>query len=100
MSIIKGMSKSEFWDGYNKWKLVRRGDSASRIFDERYRGFRVCFFQGHGQYSYWTATYMFDSEWHSERLSSCEEVLAWIDEQHESEDFQEWEKEVWNNPNF
>jgi len=85
-------------DGYNEWWSIRKGES--RIFKEIHRGFRVLHFQGHGQYSYWTATYIKDSEWHSERLSSYVEVVAWIDEQFESEDFLEWHRNIWSNPNF
>lgn len=85
---------------YSEWKAMRKGDSSICIFEERHRGFRVMSFQGQGQYIYWTATYMKDSEWHSERLSSCAEVVAWIDEQFKREDFREWRWNIWNNPNF
>ena len=43
---------------------------------------------------FYHAEYKWDSEWHNEYLlPTYESVRDWIDEQHESEDFQEWEKE-------
>ncbi len=51
--------------------------------------------------TFWSASYRWDSEWHTHELFSSErEVLNWVDEQHESEDFQEWEKKIWQQSNF
>lgn len=54
-----------------------------------------------GEDVFFHAEYKRDSEWHNEFLiGTLETVHKWIDEQHESEDFQEWEKEILTNQNF
>ena len=70
-----------------------------------YRGFRIRKIITRselvGTEVFYHAEYKWDSEWHNEYLLptySC--VRDWIDEQHESEDFQEWEKEILTNQNF
>ena len=54
-----------------------------------------------GKDVFFHAEYKRDSEWHNEFLiGTLGTVHKWIDEQHESEDFQEWEKEILTNQNF